>query len=65
MSESTEHPPVEVQLAVINTKLDVLIEQRTDHETRLRTLERFRWLLLGTAVSAGPLVNALVSTLGK
>ena len=29
-----------VQLAVINTKLDTLILQRDDHETRLRHLEK-------------------------
>lgn len=30
---------VETQLAVINTKLDILIEQRSDHEGRLRAIE--------------------------
>lgn len=45
---------VEAQLAVINTKLDTLLVQRDDHETRLRSLERFKWLLLGTAAASGP-----------
>lgn len=40
----TNMPPepaaLAVQLAVINTKLDTLILQRDDHETRLRTLEQ-------------------------
>lgn len=39
MSESTS---VETQLAVINTKLDTLLIQRDDHETRLRELEKDR-----------------------
>ena len=52
-------PTVEVgiRLAVMDTKLDVLIQQRTDHEERLRTLERFRWVLFGVALSAGPAFN--------
>jgi hypothetical protein len=49
---------VETHLAVINTKLDVLIEQRTDHEARIRVLERFKWVLLGVAAASGPTVHA-------
>jgi len=30
---------VETQLAVINTKLDLLLVQRDDHEARIRSLE--------------------------
>lgn len=51
MSDST--PTVGEQLAVINTKLDLLIEQRTDHETRIRSLERFKWVLAGVALASG------------
>lgn len=51
MSDST--PTVGEQLAVINTKLDVLIEQRTDHEVRIRSLERFKWVLAGVALASG------------
>lgn len=54
-------PTVETQLAVISTKLDVLIEQRTDHEIRVRALERFKWLLLGVAAASGPVTNAVVT----
>lgn len=51
MSDSI--PTVGEQLAVINTKLDVLIEQRTDHETRIRALEQFKWVLVGVALASG------------
>lgn len=60
MSQPTS---VEAQLAVINTKLDLLIEQRTDHETRLRALERFKWLVMGAAIVSGPVTNAIAARL--
>jgi hypothetical protein len=59
VSEST----VGEQLAVINTKLDVLIEQRTDHEVRLRSLEKFRWVLAGAALAGGGLSTAVAQAL--
>lgn len=55
---------IPTQLAVINTKLDVLIEQRQDLELRVRALEKFKWLLLGTAAAAGPAVQGIASLLG-
>lgn len=59
----TTTPGVEAQLAVINTKLDVLIEQRTDHETRLRALERFKWLLLCAAAAGGGVAGEVTQRL--
>ena len=50
-------PTVGEQLAAINVKLDLLIQQRTDHETRLRTLEQARWKLVGMATAAGALAG--------
>lgn len=44
---------VEAQLAVINTKLDLLIATRDDHEIRLRKIEQFKWLLVGVASAGG------------
>lgn len=50
---------VEAQLAVINLKLDTLLTQRDDHETRIRNLEKFAWKqaglvgLLSSAIGAG------------
>lgn len=49
----TGAPSVEAQLAVINTKLDLLIEQRSDHETRLRKMEQFKWGVIGWATALG------------
>lgn len=63
MPNTPAAPSVEAQLAVINTKLDLLIEQRTDHETRLRSLERFRWVLAGVSASLGGGFGAAASTL--
>lgn len=57
-------PSVEAQLAVISTKLDLLIEQRTDHETRLRALEKFKWVMLGVAAASGPTANYIAARLG-
>jgi hypothetical protein len=44
---------VEAQLAVINTKLDLLITTRDDHEIRLRKIEQFKWILVGASAGAG------------
>lgn len=81
----TEQEPaaLAIQLAIINTKLDTLILQRDDHETRirdlekssesgearadqelrLRKLEQFRWIVVGVALAAGPVTNAVASRL--
>ena len=83
----TPKPPsedsVETQLAVINTKLDILIEQRSDHEARirlleetiapkaertaqearLRSLEQFKWALVGACVAGGGTAGAIVTKL--
>ena len=69
-----EPTSVEAQLAVINTKLDLLIEQRAedrdvrdkahlDHENRLRRLEQFKWTLVGVAVAAGGAAGQVASRL--
>jgi hypothetical protein len=59
----TEPTPasVEAQLAVINTKLDVLITTRDDHETRLRRIEQFKWVVVGIAIASGPAWQAIAS----
>lgn len=58
-----EDTTVETQLAVINTKLDVLIEQRSDHETRLRSLEKFKFVLAGFCLAGGGASGALATKL--
>lgn len=35
-----------------------------DHEKRIRTLEQFKWLLLGVAVTSGGLGAAIANVLG-
>lgn len=51
------------QLAVINAKLDVLIEQRHDHEVRLRVLEQARWRWAGITTAAGAVAGVLAPRL--
>lgn len=53
-------PSVEAQLAAINVKLDLLIAGKDDHEVRLRTLEQFKWVLVGFATAAGGASGAIV-----
>jgi hypothetical protein len=50
---------VEAQLAVINTKLDLLITTRDDHEIRLRKMEQFKWVLVGASAVAGGIAGNL------
>ena len=52
---------IEAQLAVLNTKLDVLITTRDDHETRLRKIEQFKWVVVGIAAASGPAWQAISS----
>lgn len=35
-----------------------------DHEKRIRTLEQFRWILLGVALASGSLGAAIANALG-
>jgi hypothetical protein len=52
-------PSVGEQLATINVKLDLLIQQRTDHEARLRILEQSRWKTIGMATAVSGSVAVL------
>lgn len=58
-------PSVETQLAVISTKLDVLIATRDDHELRIRKIEQFKWVLLGFAAAVSGASSAVFTTLAK
>lgn len=53
-------PSVEAQLAAINVKLDLLIAGKDDHEVRLRTLEQFKWILMGAAAAVGGVAGAVM-----
>jgi hypothetical protein len=72
----TEVPPIpsvplstETQLALINQKLDMLVQTTADrgrdHEDRLRKLEQFKWLLVGIAAAAGGGAGAGAASLFK
>lgn len=54
-------PTVGEQLAVINTKLDVLIAGRDDHEARIRVLENSHQAGAGKAKVTSALIAALIA----
>jgi hypothetical protein len=56
---------IRTQTAVINTKLDGALTKADDHEGRIRTLERFRFTLIGAGGVAGGLVGFLVNYLAN
>ena len=56
---------IETQLALINQKLDLLVEQRTDHETRIRSLEQARWRAAGLAAALGAITGYVAPMLTK
>lgn len=58
---TTQSPSVEAQLAVINTKLDAILATRDDHEFRIRKIEQFKWLVLGAALTSGPVFSTIAS----
>lgn len=60
---SPEPQSIEAQLAVINTKLDLLITTRDDHEIRLRKVEQFKWVVVGVAAAAGGIAGRVVGLL--
>jgi hypothetical protein len=61
MSPKNEGDSVDTQLGIINTKLDILIEQRHDQEQRIRGLEQFKWLMVGAAFSGGGVAGGVVA----
>lgn len=50
-------------VARIEGKLDGALAASTDHETRIRSLERWRWALTGAAAAAGAGSGAAVTSL--
>lgn len=47
------------RLARIETKIDALLEGRSDHERRVRVLEQWRWLTLGGSAVIMWILNRL------
>ncbi len=52
-----------VSFARVEGKLDALTAARDDHETRLRTLEAWRWVQLGASAVSGGAVAGIVKLL--
>lgn len=48
------------RLIRVEAKLDQLIESKSDHERRIRWLERYSWLLIG----GGSIVSAVLGKYG-
>jgi hypothetical protein len=55
------------QVAILNEKIPTHIDwvekNMKDHETRLRTLEQFKWVLIGIALASGGLGAALTKVM--
>lgn len=57
-----------VQVAVVQVKQDNLKDQLdrlplTDHEQRLRALERFKWMLAGASLLGGAVAGSITAAL--
>ncbi|MBI4941851.1 MAG: hypothetical protein HY830_13995 [Actinobacteria bacterium] len=50
-------------LIEIKTKLEIALTQQGDHETRIRALERTKWLAIGAAAAAGGAAGRLAGLL--
>lgn len=59
MSEPTPNE----RLVRIETKLDSFIAGHSDHETRIRALERAKWTAAGFAAAGGGAVGTLLTQL--
>ena len=55
----------EERLARIETKVDMILDTRVDHETRIRTLEAWKWRITGMAAGVSGLVSLITQVLGK
>lgn len=49
------------RLVRIETKLDTFNERGTDHEARIRRLERNMWFAMGAAATGGGVIGQLVA----
>jgi hypothetical protein len=48
----------------IPAHIDWVEKELKDHETRIRNLEQFRWILLGIAIASGGLATGFAKWLG-
>lgn len=51
------------RLVSIETKINMILARDTDHETRIRKLERWTWVATGIAALAGTGAGATVTQL--
>lgn len=51
------------RLVRIETKLDTFNERSTDHESRIRRLERTMWIAVGAAGAGGGILGQLIAPL--
>jgi hypothetical protein len=74
MDMMTEDTSVLERLVRIETKLDIARqaedsrvkledERHGDHESRIRSLEKYRWLMAGAAAAGGGVVGQLIAPL--
>ncbi len=56
---------IDVRLAGMDSKLDVLGLTSSDHETRMRVIERRLWMLAGAAAAVGSAGGSVVSQILK
>lgn len=56
-------PPTIERLVRIETKLDMMVPTNADHEARIRSLEKYKWLLVGAAGALGGGVSTLLDLL--
>lgn len=50
-------------LIEIRTKVEIIVGQGADHETRIRALEKSKWVAVGAAVAAGGIAGKLAGLL--
>ena len=63
MTDPIDITDLRVTLARVEGKLDGALAAGTDHEARLRKLERAAWLAVGIATTAGTATGAISAIL--
>ena len=56
---------LKTSVAVVDTKLTDSLKDVSDHESRIRALERFRFSLLGAGIVGGAVASWLINHLGS
>lgn len=56
---------VEVRLARIEEKIDQILKRDSDHEDRIRVLEKLVWRLSGAATGIGGLIGFAASIIWR